>query len=342
MDETQLTPFFVNLLPEGVRLMRLFQTVKAGKENPLALLLESGGQTEGDLVVLPPDRTQAKDATLEIHEEINFTQLANPTGDPFATTELIAGVQDKISGNIAYPAQSKRVPAAILKLPSERFPRIIENEHFFLQVAKSCGLQVNRAEIITDALGHAGLLVHRFDRKMFRGKVVERYHVEDGAQLLNIYPGRKYDVSWQALIARFRQWAASPAVISRDLLQAYAFSYAIGNSDLHAKNVSLMWRNGVATLTPHYDLLTSLAYTDLDARMALKWNGKDDRFRANDFIALGVGIGVPERVVRGLLAKIVSGWGLWRGRVGEIGWEESTTQRVQAAIDERVNLLYSE
>jgi hypothetical protein len=59
-------------------------------------------------------------------------------------------------------------------------------------------------------------------------------------------------------------------------------------------------------------------------------------------MALAAGIGVPERVVRGLLAKIVSGWGLWRGRVGEIGWEESTTQRVQAAIDERVNLLYSE
>lgn len=341
LDDVQLTPFFTNLLPEGVRLQRLFQRTKAGSENPLSLILAAGGQTVGDVQILPPGRdpTHEPKAEIQIDKLTNFAELANPTGDPFATTELIAGVQDKISGNIAYPAQSKRVPAGILKLPVERFPRLIENEHFFLRVAKSCGLEVNRAELVEDAFGNRGLLVHRFDRRLSRGKIVERYHVEDGAQLLNVYPGRKYDVSWQALIAQFRAWAASPLVISRDLLQAYAFSYAIGNADLHAKNVSLIWRNGLATLTPHYDLLTTLAYPGYDPHMALKWNGKDDRFRAKDFVSLGLGLGVPEKVVRGLLRKIVAGWGPWRDRIGEIGLDESTAERVRATIDERMHLI---
>lgn len=346
LDETQLTPFFYNLLPEGVRLQRLMQVVRGARENPLAMLLQAGGQTVGDIQILPEPDSQEdapddkeRSAEILVTAQTNFAELANPTGDPFATTELIAGVQDKISGNIAYPAQSKRVPAGILKLPVERFPRVVENEHFFLRFAKSCGLEVNHAELVEDTFGNRGLLVHRFDRRLYRGKIVERYHVEDGAQLLNVYPGRKYDVSWQALIAQFRAWAASPAVISRDLLQVYAFSYAIGNSDLHAKNVSLIWRNGLATMTPNYDLLTSLAYPDLDPRMALKWNGKDDRFRAKDFVSLGLGLGVPEKVVRGLLRKIVAGWGPWRDRIGEIGWDESTAERVRATIDERMHLI---
>lgn len=60
----------------------------------------------------------------------------------------------------------------------------------------------------------------------------------------------------------------------------------IGNGDLHAKNVSLLWTD-VVSLNPAYDLLSTLPYPHLSPNMALLLEGKDVNFKVDDFVAFG-------------------------------------------------------
>lgn len=45
-----------------------------------------------------------------------------------------------------------------------RVPHLVANEAFFLKAARRSGLETAEAEVVRDAEGAAGLLVHRFDR----------------------------------------------------------------------------------------------------------------------------------------------------------------------------------
>jgi serine/threonine-protein kinase HipA len=54
------------------------------------------------------------------------------------------------------------------------------------------------------------------------------------------------------------------------LLDAAIFNLIIGNADAHSKNFSLLHTGGGVTLAPLYDLLSTAAYLDLSAKLAMK------------------------------------------------------------------------
>lgn len=56
-----------------------------------------------------------------------------------------------------------------------------------------------------------------------------------------------------------------------------AFSYVIGNGDLHAKNVSISGARGILQLSTAYDLLSTRPYKDL--KLALEFEGRRRRTR---------------------------------------------------------------
>jgi serine/threonine-protein kinase HipA len=87
-------------------------------------------------------------------------------------------------------------------------------------------------------------------------------------------------------------------------LKWYAFSYLIGNGDLHAKNISLYDVPGSPrSLTPAYDLICTRIYGD--ERMALKLNGKDQNLTRKMLIELGQQYGVPAISVHQMLDKMM-------------------------------------
>ena len=72
-----------------------------------------------------------------------------------------------------------------------------------------------------------------------------------------------------------------------------AYSYLIGNGDLHARNVSLLVQpNGRIVLAPAYDLLSTVPYGD--RRLALKVEGRDDNVKRRD-----AGVGAATRRATG-------------------------------------------
>ena len=54
------------------------------------------------------------------------------------------------------------------------------------------------------------------------------------------------------------------------LLDAAIFNLIVGNADAHGKNFSLLYQTGGVTLAPFYDLLATIAYPGLSAKLAMR------------------------------------------------------------------------
>ena len=54
------------------------------------------------------------------------------------------------------------------------------------------------------------------------------------------------------------------------LLNAAIFNVAIGNADAHGKNYSLLYRPEGIAIAPLYDLLCTVAYPEIHAKLAMK------------------------------------------------------------------------
>jgi serine/threonine-protein kinase HipA len=208
----------------------------------------------------------------------------------------------------------------------------VHNEEFFMKVARSCGLDVAPTHLVEDRNGEPGLLVQRFDRVKQGGKV-HKLHVEDACQLVDAVPARKYDLSVREIAEALERVCSAPKVEVLRLIERYVFSYLIGNGDLHAKNISVLW-NGIVRLSPAYDLLSTLPY-GLDRWMALKIDGKNDRFRAADFVRFAATFGVPERAVLHSISRIRAKAAPWMDRLEEIGFSSRVTATLRRAITER-------
>ena len=312
-----LHPFFAGLLPEGLRLSSLTRRTKTSADDLLSLLVAVGSDCIGDIAVVPkgselPEVKGLIDVA-KIHENDfeEILQASLETTSTSLTDVSIPGVQEKISGYmISFPVGAKSQQASyILKLnPTDR-PLLVENEEYFLRMAKDCGLKVTQAKLMHDQNGVAGLLVTRFDRLFGEGTTTPaKVHQEDACQFLDRYPADKYRITCREIAEGILEFAHAPLVEILKFLELYAFSYIIGNGDLHAKNVSL-WvspTTRLVELTPAYDLLTTQAYRGLDQRMAMKLGAKDDEFLRQDFVNFGARFGVRETPIVKMLGSNLS------------------------------------
>lgn len=355
-----LHPYFAGLLPEGLRLKTLIQKVKTSPDDLLSLLIASGSDCIGDISVLPaasPVVAPSSLADLEKLTETSFSELFKQSLLPDGNLDEvnIPGVQDKISASmLSFPIRGTGDHHSyILKLAPFDKPRIIQNEYFFLNMAKDCGLPVNQAKLVRDKMSEEGLLIQRFDRVVInhglnagvsratrKGHAHEvlSIHQEDACQFLNLYPADKYRVSFSE-IAKGLQLCSTPILEVGKLLRLKAFSYLIANGDLHAKNVSIFVSpdNGRTELTPAYDLLSTLPYGD--QKMALKLDGKDDNLKRKNFVEFGKRFGLREAATLALLDEIYQASLSWIGRLGEIGLsDKKTTQLHKVMLKRREDL----
>ncbi len=203
-------------------------------------------------------------------------------------------------------------------------------------MAKSCGLETSKAALVYDRDDEAGLLVTRFDR-LKEGKSIRKIHQEDACQLLNIVPANKYSTTINRIAEAICQVCTAPTVEIMRLLQLYAFSYIIGNGDLHAKNISVLWGQAVR-LSPAYDLLSTLPYP-LDRRMALKMDGRDDNFRSSYFVAFGRRFGIPDKATKSIIETLCHRAEPWIERIDDIGFEKKVAGHLKSGIAERISKL---
>ncbi|MCK5941401.1 MAG: HipA domain-containing protein [Planctomycetes bacterium] len=335
-----LPPFFTGLLPEGRRLSAIRAAAKTSADDELTLLLVVGADTIGDVQVLPrgtdpdaapsePDRPALADLRFaELYPELLSGRRLDRTA--------IAGAQDKVSGAMISLPLAYRDAAWILKLDPPELPHLVRNESFFLTAARRSGLDVVHTELVHDRDGVPGLLVRRFDR--VGGAAGERRAVEDACQVLGRYPADKYRVTTEQVVDALATRTQAPLVAARTLLHQLAFAYASCNGDAHAKNFSVVQRDGEWRIAPAYDLPSTQPYRD--TTMALSLNGKtrEDIGRA-DFLALGERCGVPAKAVARVLDEVVAAAPAWIDRLDELPFDARRIHRLRRACRHRVERL---
>lgn len=328
-----LHTYFAGLLPEGLRLRALIGRAKTSEDDQFTLLVAAGADCVGDLFpVLPGSRPELEGDRHELTalDRLSFAELFQQTLD--ADHEpVVAGVQEKLSPSVISFPFSTTGRRWILKLNPADKPRLVENEHFFMTMAQVCGLEVAKTRLVHDRDGAAGLLVERFDRKR-EGRQWRGIHQEDACQFLDRYPADKYRLSTSEL-ARGLERCDSPMVQRARLIDLVAFSYLVGNGDLHGKNVSISSSSDSPQLSPAYDLLSTRPYKDL--KLALKFEGRDDNVKRKHFIEFGKRFGVAPSAVEARLDRLVSRAAPFIARVADLGFDARNTKLLADLMKKR-------
>jgi serine/threonine-protein kinase HipA len=309
-------PYFTGLLPEGRRLNALRRSIKTSVDDELSLLIAAGANPVGNVQIvghgekLDPDEHAVE---LDPATPVDFEALLGDSGliDPVA----LAGVQDKLSaGMISMPVASAG-RRYILKLNAPEFPHVVENEYAMFRYAARLRIPLSRVQLIRDVAGRPGLLVERFDRVPVSSEpvpdvpvlgvsgpkaaarsplAVQRLAVEDGAQVLGLYPADKYNVGYGQVCQALAAYCAAPLPAVRNLALQAAFAWLTGNGDLHAKNVSMVQQPaGEWSIAPVYDIPSTVLYGDKTLALAL--DGKRTGISRKHFLGWAAGMGLTER-----------------------------------------------
>lgn len=321
-----LPPFFAGLLPEGRRLSVLWRALKTSADDELSLLLAVGHDTVGDVQVVPEGVALDEVVPAVVVEDwadVHFSDLVDRSiGDGLREIDpaAIPGVQAKLSGRVLSLPVARRAAWWMLKLNPPEYPHVVENEAFFLDAARSAGLAVAEAEVVTDVRGEKGLLVRRFDRIVERGSV-RSLAQEDATQVLGRYPADKYNLSTEEVVAALVGCTRARPVAARDLFRQLVFAYLTGDGDVHAKNLSVgETADGEWRITPAYDLPSTRPYGD--TTLALRVAGRVDGIGRRGWLALADRIGLRERAARAVLDHLTDHADWWIDRLDELPFDE--------------------
>lgn len=334
--ETQgvnLPPYFAGLLPEGLRLKALVSRAATSEDDLFTLLVAAGSDCVGDLFPVLPGGAPHLDEEGEEQrplDGVNFEELFRESLER-AQHPVVAGVQAKLSpGVVSFPfATSGR--RWILKLNPPELERVVENEHFFMEMAAACGLAVATTRLVHDRDGAAGLLVERFDRRR-DGRRWVGVHQEDLCQVLDLYPADKYRLK-SAQLAQAIEGCPSPPLELLRLLEQFAFSYLVGNGDLHAKNLSLSSRSGVLQVSPAYDVLCTRPYQDLT--LALEFEGRRDNVKRKHLVDFAARHRVPPSALEARLDHLLVRARPFFSRLHELGFDARRTKQMGELLKKR-------
>jgi serine/threonine-protein kinase HipA len=263
---TASPPFFANLLPERESLLR---RIVARQNNihtlapdfPFLQLL--GHDLPGAVLI---EGTGTKDDTL--------------AGDDSETPEIpsirfsLAGVQLKFSARMAderfWIDEHGTGDTWIVKLPTNSYARLPENEFAIMSLATAVELDVPPIELrsvvsIPDALPYIKALrpdedklfaIKRFDRQT-NGL---RIHVEDFNQVAAQKPADKYEHRTSSYIAKVISQICEPADLD-EFIRRLIFGICVGNDDMHLKNWALIYPDGIhPKIAPLYDFVFTRLY----------------------------------------------------------------------------------
>jgi serine/threonine-protein kinase HipA len=315
--------FFAGLLPEGERLAKLRWMVKTTLADEMSLLIAAGQDPVGDVQILPSGATPAEPEPLAILpadlSDFSFARFDAGAGpvDPSS----LPGVQNKVSAGLLGARGRRRY---ILKMDSPGQPHQVAAEYLLLTKARALGVPVVQPRLLTDAGGAKALLLPRFDRT-----TAGRLAVEDGAQLLGLTPGRKNDVSAEAVAGAVINRCAAGPLAARNVYLLFLFAWLTGNGNLHAKNISVLQHaTGEWLVAPAYDLQCTLAadveegiaagvpggiLTDLtdgdpsrDPGMALRLGGSRTRLDRAEWLRFARALNLPERLAAKCITKALA------------------------------------
>jgi serine/threonine-protein kinase HipA len=307
----QVVPsFFSNLLPEGPLRKYLAERAGVKEHSEFFLLWMLGQDLPGAVSVRPAD---GEDLPPQVEAETTPEERRNMLRFSLAGVQLkFSALQNgKKGGGLVIPVEGVG-GSWIVKLPSQQYPGVPENEYSMMTLAKAMGMDVPDLELLEleaidglpEGIGELkgqAMAIRRFDRGE-KGPV----HIEDFAQVFSIYPERKYEHATYRRIAGVLGIETGDADIA-EFIRRLVFSTLIGNADMHLKNWSLIYTDGkTPTLSPAYDLLSTIPYIP-DDTMALKYSRtkKMSEFSKDELKHLAAKARLREKLVLDTAAETV-------------------------------------
>ena len=275
--QTRVMPFFSNLLPE--ERLRKYLADRAGL-NPnreFFLLWALGTDLPGAVTVRPANGEEwPPEAGDDVDEAAKRVQREKILRFSLAGVQLKFSAIENTAGGLTIPAKGTG-GSWIVKLPSEKYEGVPENEYSMMSLARLIGINVpaielvavddigNLPEDVSSLKGQKALAIERFDR-LSDGSAV---HIEDFAQVFGLYPEKKYDKASAVNIATVISVESDEADI-REFIRRLVFNTLIGNADMHVKNWSVYYPDRrTARLAPAYDFVSTIPYI-ADEQAALK------------------------------------------------------------------------
>jgi len=345
MRQTKVMPFFSNLLPEGHMRRYLADMANVNPEREFFLLWVLGQDLAGAITVVPAD---GEDLPPTAQRNLDGDESGERNEDSVLRFSL-AGVQLKFSaineatGGLTIPA--KGVGGSwIVKLPSREYRQVPENEFSMMTMARLVGIDIPAIQLIDvnsitnlpagiDSLGGNAFAIERFDRLSDGSKV----HIEDFAQVFNVYPHNKYKK------ASFRDIAEVVGIESSDediseLVRRLTFNSLIGNSDMHLKNWSMMYPDRHnAALAPAYDFVSTTPYIpDDNAALTVSRTKRFDGFSEDELSHLSARARLPERMVIESARETVE---LFRQHWNSEKHNLPLTQEVVTAVEHQLQIV---
>lgn len=318
--QTKVMPFFSNLLPEGPLRKYLAERAGINAEREFFLLWVLGRDLPGAITIQSADGESWPPG-----EKDGKTNQAQHGNRESALRFSLAGVQLKFSavknahGGLAVPATGAG-GAFIVKLPSQTYPNVPENEFSMMTLARLVGIDVPSIDLVDvnsvsnlpdgiETLGTRAFVIERFDRVPGG----QRIHIEDFAQVYDVYPDDKYKTASMRSIASVVASEAGDEDLV-ELMRRITFNTLIGNGDMHLKNWSLIYPDRKnAGLAPAYDFVSTIPYIPNDtAALNVSRSKSFADFSADELSHLAAKAGIAEKLVlstaRETVARFREAW----------------------------------
>jgi serine/threonine-protein kinase HipA len=277
--------YFSELLPEGDILDDLARRARVAPQDTIGMLRAHGRDMAGAVQVWDPEapgepRTpRAERVTTSDIASLLLDRASAPLGNrPDTGKSSLAGVQPKIV--LARDSESwsqvlDGYPSThILKPEVERHPTLIYDEEYGARLGRAIGVVDYHTQVATfDSV--SALVIQRYDRGHWP---TGRLHQEDMTQALGVSREGKYQehrdgsMNLARIAGLFRHRGDMQSL--RGLLRTVVLAVAVGNLDLHGKNISMLhYPDGTAQLAPGYDIVPLAHHNNVDGRMAMAIGG---------------------------------------------------------------------
>lgn len=318
--------FFDNLLPEEDARDLLLASAKLTSADAWSLLELYGAESAGAITLLPPGVRQPPASLRPLTDEqlqARIKALPRQALTALAPKRMsLAGAQQKLAivltedGRLFEPGGAG-ASTHILKPDSTSayYTHSAVNEWFCARVAQEVDLPV--PSVFLRYVPATVFIIERFDRKI-SGDAVERMHVLDATQLLSLAAGMKYGENGLDALARIVGLCRAKAPARLAIFRWVLFNLLIGNNDAHLKNLSVFAGRDGYSLTPHYDLVSTSAWStpervgagestwpDVQLGFPIGSATRFSEVALADVIAFANGLGIPQATAQRYLDRMV-------------------------------------
>lgn len=230
----------------------------------------------------------------------------------------------------------------ILKPQTSDYPSLPEAEYLVMQMARLTGIKTVPFALIS--LNNSDELVY-ITKRIDRTANGEMFAMEDFCQLDLRLTADKYKGSYERCGKIVKQYSVNSGLDMAELFLRIVFSFAVGNSDMHLKNFSLIETeigNGNYRLSEAYDMLpVNIVLPSDKDQMALTLNGKNRNLHRADFLTLAENYGLNQKSAEKMINKIVSEKDIFLELCRESFLPADFKDTLSGLIEERIRILNS-